>query len=292
MTDDPFVVHRSLLFTVAYEMLGSAADAEDVVQETWLRWADLGAAARADVCHPRAYLVRIVTRQALNRLRALARRREEYVGEWLPEPLLTGPDVAEDVELAESVSFAMLTVLETLGHTERAVFVLREVFEAPYDEIAEAVDKTPAAVRQIAHRAREHVAARRPRVRVSRAEQDAVVERFLAAVRGGDLQGLLDVLAPDVTVIADGGGLVAAARRPIVGAGRVAAALGSLARLAGDFEAIPMWLNGGPAMRLDLDGELKTVASLVIEDGRITRIYAVANPQKLTRLGEEASLSR
>jgi len=292
MTDDPFVVHRSLLFTVAYEMLGSAADAEDVVQETWLRWADLGAAARADVRHPRAYLVRIVTRQALNRLRALARRREEYVGEWLPEPLLTGPDVAEDVELAESVSFAMLTVLETLGHTERAVFVLREVFETPYDEIAEAVDKTPAAVRQIAHRAREHVAARRPRVRVSRAEQDAVVERFLAAVRGGDLQGLLDVLAPDVTVIADGGGLVAAARRPIVGAGRVAAALGSLARLAGDFEAIPMWLNGGPAMRLDLDGELKTVASLVIEDGRITRIYAVANPQKLTRLGEEASLSR
>ena len=292
MSEDAFARHRSLLFTVAYEMLGSAADAEDVVQETWLRWADLGAAARADVRHPRAYLVRIVTRQALNRLRAVARRREEYVGEWLPEPLLTSPDVAEDVELAESVSFAMLTVLETLGATERAVFVLREVFETPYDEIAEAVDKTPAAVRQIAHRAREHVAARRPRVRVSRAEQDAVVERFLAAVRGGDLQGLLDVLAPDVIVIADGGGLVAAARRPIVGAGRVAAALSTLARLAGDFEAMPMWLNGGPAMRLDIDGELKTVASLVIEDSRITRIYAVVNPQKLTRLGEEASLSR
>ncbi len=214
MTDDPFVAHRSLLFTVAYEMLGSAADAEDVVQETWLRWADLGAAARADVRDPRAYLVRIVTRQALNRLRTLARRREEYVGEWLPEPLLTSPDVAEDVELAESVSFAMLTVLETLGPTERAVFVLREVFETPYDEIAEAVGKTPAAVRQIAHRAREHVAARRPRVQVSRAEQEAVVERFLAAVRGGDLQGLLDVLAPDVVVVADGGGVVAAAQPP------------------------------------------------------------------------------
>jgi RNA polymerase sigma-70 factor (TIGR02957 family) len=292
VTGDPFVAHRSLLFTVAYEMLGSAADAEDVVQETWLRWAELGAAARADVRDPRAYLVRIVTRQALNRLRTLARRREEYVGEWLPEPLLTSPDVAEDVELAESVSFAMLTVLETLGPTERAVFVLREVFQTPYDEIAEAVGKTPAAVRQIAHRAAEHVAARRPRVQVSRAEQEAVMARFLAAVRGGDLQGLLDVLAPDVVAVADGGGVVAAARRPIEGADRVAALLGSLAKLAGDFEATPMWLNGGPAVRLDLDGELNTVASLVIEDGRITRIYAVRNPQKLARLGEETSLSR
>ena len=204
MTDDPFVAHRSLLFTVAYEMLGSAADAEDLVQEAWLRWADV--VDRAEVRDPRAYLVRIVTRQALNRLRTLARRREEYVGEWLPEPLLTSPDVAEDVELADSVSFATLTVLETLGPTERAVFVLREVFETPYDEIAEAVGKTPAAVRQIAHRAREHVAARRPRVQVSRAEQEAVVERFLAAVRGGDLQVLLDVLPPDVVVVAHGGG--------------------------------------------------------------------------------------
>jgi RNA polymerase sigma-70 factor (TIGR02957 family) len=292
MTDGPFVAHRSLLFTVAYEMLGSAADAEDVVQETWLRWAYLGAAAQADVRNPRAYLVRIVTRQALNRLRTLARRREEYVGEWLPEPLLTSPDVAEDVELAESVSFAMLTVLETLGPTERAVFVLRDVFETPYDEIAEAVGKTPAAARQIAHRAREHVAARRSRVQVSRAEQEAVVERFLAAVRGGDLQGLLDVLAPDVVVVSDGGGVVAAARRPIKGADRVGALLGSLVKLAGDFEVMPMWLNGAPAARFDLDGKLNTVASLMIEDGRITRIYAVLNPQKLARLGEEASLSR
>ena len=164
MSRDPFLDHRSLLFTVAYEMLGSAADAEDVVQETWLRWADLGDDGRAEVRDPRAYLVRIVTRQALNRLRTLARRREDYVGEWLPEPLLTSPDVAEDVELAESVSIAMLTVLETLTPTERAVFVLREVFDVPYDEIAEAVGKGTAAVRQVAHRAREHVAARRPRV--------------------------------------------------------------------------------------------------------------------------------
>ncbi len=229
MTDDPFVAHRSLFFTVAYEMLGSAADAEDVVQETWLRWADLGDDARAEVREPRAYLVRIVTRQALNRLRTLARRREDYVGEWLPEPLLISPDVAEDVELAESVSFAMLTVLETLGPTERAVFVLREVFETPYDEIADALDRSSASVRQIAHRAREHVAARRPRRQVSRAEQSAVVDRFLAAIRIGDLQGLLDVLAPDVVVVADGGGVVSAARRPVVGADKVAAFLSLLA---------------------------------------------------------------
>ncbi|AGZ39739.1 RNA polymerase sigma-70 factor [Actinoplanes friuliensis] len=289
MTDDPFVTHRSLLFTVAYEMLGSAADAEDVVQETWLRWADV---ARAEVREPRAYLVRIVTRQALNRLRTVSRQREDYVGEWLPEPLLTSPDVAEDVELAESVSVAMLTVLETLGPTERAVFVLREVFETPYDEIAEAVGKSPAAVRQIGHRAREHVAARRPRVRVSPAEQAAVVERFLAAVRGGDVQGLLDVLAPDVVLVADGGGVVGAARKPIVGADKVAPLLGKLAQLDFDFDVLPTWLNGAPAGRLDLDGALDTAVSVVIEDGRISRIFAVRNPHKLGRLGEEAEISR
>jgi RNA polymerase sigma factor (sigma-70 family) len=170
MTGDPFVAHRSLLFTVAYEMLGSAADAEDVLQEAWLRWAGVD---RSQVRDPRSYLIRIVTRQALNRLRTLSRSREDYVGEWLPEPLLTSPDVAEDVELAESVSIAMLTVLETLGPAERAVFVLREVFELPYGEIAKAIGKSVAAVRQIARRAREHVTARRPRVQVSRSEQQA-----------------------------------------------------------------------------------------------------------------------
>ncbi|HET7386051.1 MAG TPA: RNA polymerase sigma-70 factor [Nocardioidaceae bacterium] len=292
MTDDPFVTHRSLLFTVAYEMLGSAADAEDVVQETWLRWADLDDAARSDVRDPRAYLVRIVTRQALNRLRTLARRREEYVGEWLPEPLLTSPDVAEDVELAESISFAMLTVLETLGPVERAVFVLREVFDTPYDEIATAVGKSPAAVRQVAHRAREHVTARRPRVQVSRSEQEAVVEGFLAAIRGGDLQELLEVLAPDVVVVADGGGVVAAAPRPIHGNTKAGTFLSKLCKLPNELAVMSMWLNGAPAVRIDLDGELDTVASLVIEDGRITRVYAVRNPHKLVRLGEEAELSR
>src|ERR1700722_9630000 len=218
MTDDPFVTHRGLLFTVAYEMLGSATDAEDVVQETWLRWDGVD---RTEVNDPRAYLVRIATRQALNRLRSVSRRREDYVGEWLPEPLLTGPDMADDAELAENVSIAMLMVLETLGPAERAVFVLHEVFETPYDEIAEVVGKTPAAVRQIAHRAREHVAARRPRMQVDRAEQEVTLQKFMAAVTSGDVQGLLEVLAPDVVLIADGGGLVPAARKPLIGTERV-----------------------------------------------------------------------
>jgi RNA polymerase sigma-70 factor (ECF subfamily) len=292
MTDDPFVAQRGLLFTVAYEMLGSAADAEDVVQETWLRWADLGGTAQAAVRDPRAYLVRTTTRQALNRLRTQARRREEYVGPWLPEPLLTSPDVADDIELADSVSIAMLTVLETLGPIERAVFVLREVFEMPYEEIAEVVDRTPTTVRQIARRARNHVSARRPRMRVSRVEQTAVVERFLTAVRDGDLQGLLQVLAPDVVVVADGGGVVSASPRPITGAARVAAFLSGLPRRVGAFDAQLTWLNGAPAMRIDLDSTLDTVASLVVEGGRITRIYAIRNPHKLTRLAEEAELSR
>ncbi|MGI9119906.1 MAG: RNA polymerase sigma-70 factor [Acidimicrobiales bacterium] len=289
MSEDPFAGHRSLLFTVAYEMLGSASDAEDVVQETWLRWANVDHAVVRD---PRAYLVRAVTRQALNRLRSLARRREDYVGEWLPEPLMTSPDVADDAELAESVSIAMLTVLETLGPAERAVFVLREVFETPYDEIAEAVGKSPAAVRQIAHRARDHVAARRPRMPVSTTEQQEAVDRFLVATRHGDLHGLLDLLAPDVVVVSDGGGLAPAARRPIEGAERVAGFLiAGVARLA-DFEAKAVWLNGSPAIRVDIGGEVNTAVSLSVENGRITRIYVIRNPHKLARLDGTAALTR
>jgi RNA polymerase sigma-70 factor (ECF subfamily) len=288
MSDDAFARHRSLLFTVAYEMLGSAADAEDVVQETWLRWAGVDHAAVRD---PRAYLVRIVTRQALNRLRTLARRREDYIGEWLPEPVVTSPDVAADVELAESVSMAMLTVLETLAPVERAVFVLREVFGIPYDEIGEAIGKAPAAVRQIAHRARDHVAARRPRMPVSATEQQEVVERFIAAVRNGDLQGLLDVLAPDVVAVGDGGGLAPAARRPITGAERVARLLiGAVG--SGDFEAKAVWLNGSPAVRVEIGGQVAAAVSLVVEDGRIDRIYAISNPHKLARLDGVAALTR
>ena len=289
MTGDPFSAHRSLLFTVAYELLGSAADADDVVQETWLRWVDVDAATVRD---PRAYLVRIVTRQALNRLRTLARRREDYVGEWLPEPLLTSPDVAEDVELAESVSMAMLTVLETLSPTERAVLVLHEVFAVPFDEIAEAVGKSASAVRQIAHRARRHVAARRPRVAVSRWEQQRVVERFLAAVTAGDVQGLLDVLAPDVVVVADSGGLAPAARRPVAGREKVARALARFAEYAPEVRITTPLLNGTVAARIDPGGEFDTALTFVVEDGRITRLFAMRNPQKLARLDEVAELSR
>jgi RNA polymerase sigma-70 factor (ECF subfamily) len=289
MTDDPFFTHRSLLFTVAYEMLGSAADAEDVVQETWLRWAGVD---RAEVREPRAYLVRSVTRQALNRLRTLARRREEYVGEWLPEPLLTSPDVAEDVEFADSVSIAMLTVLETLAPVERAVFVLRDVFDVSYADIAATVDKAPAAVRQIAHRAREHVAARRPRIQVDRAQQQQVVDRFLAAVRTGELQALLDVLAPDVVLVADGGGEVTAVRRPVVGSVQVAKLIARLQTVAPGAVVGTAWLNGAPACRIDQAGELDTAISLVVADGRITHIYAIRNPHKLARLEAEATLSR
>ena len=286
---DPYVTHRSLLFTVAYEMLGSAADAEDVVQETWLRWAG---ASQSEVHDPRAYLVRILTRQALNRLRTLARRREDYVGEWLPEPLLTTPDVAEDVEFAESVSMAMLTVLETLTPTERAVFVLREVFDLPYEEIAGAVDKTTAAVRQVAYRARKHVAARRPRMNIDPSEQQRVVERFLAALTSGDVQGLMDVLAPDVVVVADGGGLVPAARHPVVGSDKVVAFLSKFSTLAPAALVDTVWLNGALGARIVLDGELNTVISFVVDGGRISRMYAVRNPHKLTRLADHALLAR
>ncbi|WP_127792533.1 RNA polymerase sigma-70 factor [Agromyces sp. LHK192] len=290
-TDDPFVVHRGLLFTVAYELLGSAADAEDVLQESWLRWA---AVDRAAVGDPRAYLVRIVTRQSLNQLRTLSRRREDYVGEWLPEPLLTSPDVADDVELAESLSMATLTVLETLGPSERAVFVLREVFDVPYDEIAEAVGKSTAAVRQIAHRAKEHVAARRPRVTVDREEHLEVVERFVAAFNSGDLQGLMDVLAPDVVSVADSGGKVpGAARRPIEGATRLIAYLqGGMAKFGLVPTASVVWVNGHPAMRVEIDGSLAGIVNLVVEDGRVTRIFNIANPDKLGFVTDEAPLAR
>jgi len=292
MSEEPFVAHRSLLFTVAYEMLGSAADAEDVVQETWLRWDALAGERRAEIRDPRAYLVRMVTRQALNRLRTLSRQREEYVGEWLPEPLLTGPDVAEDVELAESVSIAMLTVLETLGPDERAVFVLREVFDVPYDEIAEAMEKSSAAVRQIGHRAREHVAARRPRMDVNRSEQREVVDRFVAAVSTGDIEGLLEVLAPDVIVTGDGGGLAPAVSRPVEGAELVAKLLSNYSRVAPDAPIETLMMNGAIGAWVDPNGEFETAVSFTVHAGRITRIYAMRNPEKLDRLEEVANLSR
>jgi RNA polymerase sigma-70 factor (TIGR02957 family) len=289
MTEDPFVTHHNLLFTVAYEMLGSAADAEDVLQESWLRWADVD---HSQVRDSRAYAIRVVTRQALNRLRTLSRRREQYVGEWLPEPLLTSPDIAEDVELAESVSIAMLTVLEALAPTERAVFVLREVFDMPYDEIAEAIGKSSPTVRQIARRARERVATRGPQVQVSRSEQQAVVERFLAALQTGQLQELMDLMAPDVVLIADGGGLAAAVLAPIHGAQPVATLLARANQAPAKFETTIVWLNGAPAGWIEIDGELGTAVSLVVENGQVTRVYLFRNPQKLTRLDHPIELAR
>ncbi|MGW6500191.1 RNA polymerase sigma-70 factor [Nonomuraea angiospora] len=283
---EAFLTHRNLLFTVAYEMLGSAADAEDVLQETWLRWAGV---ELDEVRDQRAYLVRITTRQALSRLRTLGRRKESYVGPWLPEPLLTTPDVAEDVELADSVSMAMLLVLETLQPTERAVFVLREVFDLDYDEIAEAVDKSPAAVRQIAHRARAHVAARRPRGIVSPAETRDALEAFQRAVETGDLQRLLDILAPDVVLLADGGGIKQAALAPVVGADMVASVF---ERIRPTQSVQAAQVNGYPALVLRLDGEIDTVMAVRIEEGLITGLYAVRNPEKLARMERETALHR
>nr|WP_082550291.1 MULTISPECIES: RNA polymerase sigma-70 factor [Nocardioides] len=284
---DSFAAHRNLLFTVSYEMLGSAADAEDVLQEVWLRWSEV---LVAEVRDPRAYLVRMTTRLSLNRLRTLARRREDYVGTWLPEPLLTAPDVAEDVELADSVSTAMLLVLETLPPTERAVFVLREVFDLAYGEIAEAVEKSEPAVRQIASRARAHVAERRPRSSVSAAERDAVIEKFRAATAGGDLQSLMDVLAPDVVLMTDGGGKVQAALNPIYGRDKVFRFLTAVTPDALELE--PVWLNGSPAIQFVIAGQRDGVGTMLVEDGVVTRLFLVRNPDKLGRVGDEVDLTR
>lgn len=286
---ETFLAHRKLLFTVAYEMLGSVADADDILQETWLRWI---AVDTVDITDPRAYLVRITTRQALNRLRSVKRRRESYVGSWLPEPLLTAPDVAADVELAESVSMALMLVLETLTPTERAVFVLREVFGIDYDEIAAAVDKTPAAVHQIAHRARRHVEARRPRRTVTARQAEAVVEAFQRALETRDLRGLLDVLAPDVVAISDGGGIKQAAPRPIIGADKVARFIvGGLTKNAVTLTVEPTTINGSPALALHVDGEFDGVMAMHVENAHITGLYFVRNPQKLTRIDTETPLT-
>ncbi|WP_418961280.1 RNA polymerase sigma-70 factor [Streptomyces tritici] len=286
---EAFLAHRNLLFTVAYEVLGSAADAEDVLQDAWLQWAG---ADHEHVRDRRAFLVRITTRQALNRLRTLQRRKEAYVGPWLPEPLLTAPDVAEDVELAESVSMALMLVLETLSPTERAVFVLREVFDIGYDEIAAAVDRSPAAVRQIAHRARRHVDARRPRRRVTADESRAVLKSFRYAAETGDPQALLAVLAPDVVLMSDGGGVKHAALRPVVGAERVARMFaGGIGRFAGAFTTEPTLVNGHPALLVRMGGEVDGVMALSVENARVTGLYYVRNPGKLTHLTSETPLT-
>jgi RNA polymerase sigma-70 factor (TIGR02957 family) len=284
-----FVKHRNLLFTVAYEMLGSAVDAEDVLQETWLRWVKV---EQEQVRDQRAYLVRITTRQALNRLRTMNRRKESYIGPWLPEPLLTTPDAAENVELAESVSMAMMLVLETLKPTERAVFVLREAFALSYDDIAAAVDKSPAAVRQIAHRARQHVEARRPREAISPKETRAIVESCRQALKTGDIQALLNVLAPDVVLMSDGGGVKQAALRPVIGAEKVVRFItGGLNKTESNLTGEPTMVNGNPALVLHLDGEIDGVMAIRVENARITGLYYVRNPEKLTRIKSETALT-
>lgn len=290
MSGDPFVTHRSLLFTVAYEMLGSAVDAEDVVQETWLAWRRVD---QAEVRDPRAFLVRVVTRKALDQMRTVARRREEYVGPWLPEPLLTSPDVAEDVALADSLSTAMLLVLETLTPTQRAVFLLHDVFDVGYEELAQAVGKTEAAVRQIAHRARTHVAERRPRGETSRADTRTALEAFQRALETGDLQGLVDILAPDVVMLGDGGGIKQALPRPILGADKVGRLLtAGLPTVVGVMSAELVQVNGWPALLVRLDGEVDSVMTMLVEEGTVSGIYTVRNPEKLSRILEVAELTR
>ena len=279
--------HRRLLFTVAYQMLGSVADAEDVVQDAWLRWS---AADRDDVADPKAYLVRTTSRLALDRLGSARSRRETYVGPWLPEPLVTGaaPDPGEVVELGEQVSLALLVVLETLSPLERAVFVLREVFGLPVGEVATAVDRSEAAVRQLAHRARRHVEARRPRFEPHPRAQREVTERFLAAVAGGDVGALMAVLSPGVVLTSDGGGLASAARRPIEGADKVARFLLGLATkgfATPGLEARLTEVNGVPGFAAWVDGVPFMALSPVVHDGRIEQVLVVVNPEKLAGLG-------
>jgi RNA polymerase sigma-70 factor (ECF subfamily) len=229
---------------------------------------------------------------SLDRLRALKRRKESYIGPWLPEPLLTAPDVADDVELANSVSMAIMLVLETLSPTERAVFVLREVFRVEYDEIAAAVDKTPAAVRQIAHRARQHVEARRPRAEVSPSEARAAVESFRRALETGDFQTLLKVLAPDAVLITDGGGIRQAALRPIAGAEKLVRFVTGGIRKTGVSPADPTVINGNPALLLSVDGQIEGVLAMRVEQARVTGIYYICNPEKLSRVTSETALAR
>ncbi|MGI8677079.1 MAG: RNA polymerase sigma factor SigJ [Jatrophihabitans sp.] len=282
---DPFATHRRLLFKVAYDLLGSVADAEDVVQDTWLRWS---ATDRFDIRDARAYLVRIVTTQALNRLRAIAAKRETYVGPWLPEPLVEPDDVdvVGDAAVREhDVSIAMLVVLETLSPPERAVFVLREVFGMSHDEIAAALDRTPASVRQLAHRARGHVQARRPRFEADETRQRQATQQFLLACATGDLSTLLGLLAPDVRLISDGGGHAKAARRPIEGADKVGR---FMIGIAGESAALDLRfaLINGTVGVVGYDGDVaNTVALLDLDlDGRVTTVFIVANPEKLAHL--------
>jgi RNA polymerase sigma-70 factor (ECF subfamily) len=280
MAADVFTDNRPLLFSVAYRLTGSVADAEDVVQDAWLRWSRVDADG---VREPKAYLIKTVTNLALTELTSARSRRETYVGPWLPEPLLTSPDTAEGVEMAESVSLAMLVVLESLSPLERAVFVLGEVFGYGQAEIGEMIDRDPAAVRQLAHRAREHVQARRPRYTTDAATQADVVARFRDACAGGDLAAMMELLAPEVTAWSDGGGKVTAARRPLYGADNVARwLLGVLAKPGTQgLEMSIAMVNGAPALLGSYGGVLAGSLSLDVDNGRVMAIRMTLNPDKL-----------
>jgi RNA polymerase sigma-70 factor (ECF subfamily) len=286
---------RPLLFTIVYEILGSATESDDVLQDSYLRWAEVDLATVRDT---KSYLAQLVTRQALNALRAGARRREDYIGPWLPEPLLLDEsDPSADVVLAESVSMAMLVLLETLSPDERAVFVLREVFGFDYDEIAGAVGKSVANVRQVAHRAREHVQARRKRFEPADSARTAeLTEQFMTAASTGDVDGLLTLLAPNATWTADSGGKASAARRPIVGASKVAHILVGLFRIAAErmpdvrFETAVY--NSAPAVIIYNGNQLEGVFLLEVTDGLISHFYAMRNPDKLVGVAVPREISR
>ncbi len=283
---------RPLLFTIAYEILGSATEADDVLQESYLRWADVDLATVNDT---KAFLAKLVTRQSLNSLRAQSRRREDYVGPWLPEPLLLEQkDASTDVVLAESVSMAMLVVLETLSPDERAVFVLREVFGFSHDEIASTIEKSPTAVRQLAHRAREHVQARRKRFEpVDPKTSMEITTQFFAAASTGDVDGLLEMLSTDVVWTADSDGRVSAARRPVTGAEKVAKLVVGLVRVAGEAGRVePAMYNNAPALKLYLGENFEGIITVEITEGRISHFYAMRNPEKLGGIEIRREISR
>jgi RNA polymerase sigma factor (sigma-70 family) len=275
-----FAEHRSLLYAVAYRVLGSVAEAEDVVQDAWLRWSRVDVTTVADV---EGYLVRVATRLAIDRLRSARVRRERYVGPWLPEPILTSPDIAEDVALADSVSTAMLLVLEALSPMERAVFVLSEAFGYSNGEIARFVGRNDAAVRQTAHRAKKAVEARRRRYDSDPATRQEATERFLAACLGGDVKALMEILAPDVTMVSDGGGVTGAPRKPIHGRERVARAIAILSRQRpDDSHALVRHLNGGPGIAIRAGRTPVLAITLHVLNGAIETVHVVSNPEKLT----------
>lgn len=289
---DRFTTLRPLLFTIAYEILGSATEADDVLQDSYLRWSGVDLAQVRDT---KAYLAQLVTRQALNTLRTQSRRREDYVGPWLPEPLLLDDaDASSDVVLAESVSMAMLVVLETLSPDERAVFVLREVFGFSHDDIASAVGKSATAVRQMAHRAREHVQSRRKRFEpVDPGKSEQITTAFLVAAATGDLDGLMAMLAPDVVFTSDSDGKVSAARRPVLGAEKVARLLIGLMSRAGEEYTVELAsYNSAPAVIVYRDNRPDSVFLIEVIDGRITNFYAMRNPEKLASATVPREISR